>query len=118
MLTREMLENYRAGKKEVEELRAKMRSAELTAFRSDRPSDRERALTEQAIYEACANRQIARLAQIETEISDIRNPKQRRALRLRYVDGYSIVKVAMVMGIAERTVEYLIQSALKEKSGG
>ena len=118
MLTREMLENYRDEKKEVAELRAKMRTAEVAAFQSDRPSDRERALAEQAIYEACANRQIARLAQIETAISAIQNVKQRRAIRLRYVDGYSVVKVAMVIGVAERTVEYLIQSALKEKSGG
>lgn len=118
MLTREMLRNFRAGKREVMELRAKMRSAELAAARSDRATDRERALAERAIYEASANKQIARLAQIEEEISALRSPKQRRAIRLKYVEGYSTVKVAMTMGIAERTVEQLILNALKEKSGG
>ena len=40
MLTREMLRNFRAGKREVMELRAKMRSAELAAARSDQATAR------------------------------------------------------------------------------
>ena len=108
MVTRRELEEYRSAKRELAELRARMRQAELGG--TDSIAARETA----ALYGAMAEARADELVRIELAIDALGSADQRRAVRMRYVDGLSRVQVAARMHLSEAMVDKHVAAALRE----
>ena len=114
MVTRKQLEEYRSGMREVRELRAKMRQAELSAMESETDSEKRRALELTARYEAMADEREDTLLAIITEIDALESADQRRVIHMRYVDGLSRTATAMRMGLSDSMVDKHCAAAIRE----
>ena len=112
MVTREELEEYRNMQKELRDLRARMRQAELAAMESERESDREAAETRRQLYDALADEAADKLMQIEAAISALQSPRMREMVRMKFVDGKGNLEIGMHLGCDERTVKRMIRKAL------
>lgn len=108
MVTRQELEQYRSARQEIMELRAKARQAELGGTESI--AARETA----ALYGAMAEARADELVRIELAIDALPSADQRRAVRMRYVDGLSRVQVAQRMHLSESAVDKYVAAALRE----
>lgn len=106
MVTRRELKEYRSAQQEIMELRAKARQAELAG---DSMAARETA----AMYLALAEERADELMRIETEIDALASADQRRAVRMRYVDGLNRVQVARRMHYTEEHVSRLTRHAIR-----
>jgi len=111
------LENYRSARRELDEMRARMRRAELQAAHSVYPRDRERAADAAALYEAMADTLSEELRELELAIERLPEERVRRAVRLRYIDGHSRARTALEMDVSERTVVNLIAEAMRTLGG-
>ena len=112
MLTKAELEAYRGMQKELRELKARMRQAEIAAMESEREADREAAEARGQIYDALADECTDVLMRIEAAISALPAPRMREMVRMRYVDGRGNLEIAMRMGCDERTVKRVIREAI------
>lgn len=114
MVTRKQLEEYRSGTKEVREMRARMRTAELEALHSGREEDAERARSAAAEYDAMAEVRELELMQVLAAIDGLENVQQRRALMLIYVDGLSRTAAAMRMERSPEAIDKYIAAGIRE----
>lgn len=117
-MTRADLRNYRKGRREAGELRARARQAQLRALQSGLLTDRDAAAREEARYAAEAERREAALDKIEREICALRDPDERRACRMFYVDGRSQIYVSQQLGVSEKTAWRIIARATRKITGG
>ncbi len=117
-MTRADLRNYRKGRREAGELRARARQAQLRALQSGLLTDRDAAAREEARYAAEAARREAALDEIERAICALRDPDERRACRMFYVDGRSQIYVSQQLGVSEKTAWRIIARATKRITGG
>lgn len=113
MVTREMLEDWRSCRDEIRELRARMRTAELAAMESERESDRDRASTAAAIYEATAECRETEMLHMEAEIDALPSAGMRRVLRMRYGEGRSLEEIAQTMHYSVRTIQRIEREAVR-----
>ena len=114
MVTREELKQYRDMERELREKRALMRQAQLAARESERESDKKRAEDLARRYEKIAKKQEQYAVSIEQAIESLADPRHRRVLFCRYIQGWSRLKTSVSMGLSERTVAYLTKDAIKE----
>lgn len=112
MVTREEIKGYRYMQRELRELKARMRQAELAAMESEREADREAAETRRQIYDTLADECADALMRIEAAISTLQAPRMREIVRMKYVDGRGNLEIGMRIGCDERTVKRVIQEAL------
>jgi DNA-directed RNA polymerase specialized sigma24 family protein len=107
VVTKQELEQYRSARQELAEIKAKARQAELAG---DAMAARETA----AMYSAFAEERADELLRIETEIDALSSADQRRAVRMRYVDGMNRIQVAQRMHVSESAVDKYVAAALRE----
>lgn len=119
MITQDWLNGYRFYKQVVETLQLRLSAALSDSIRiTSRPKDvavqssrgnstEDRNIQYISKTEAISN-QITEyrgyMAEIETAVNSVSNPKYRLLLRLRYIDGESWESVAEVMGMSEKWV--------------
>ncbi len=106
MITREELERFRSGRKEIAEIRAEVRKAELEG------SGARNGYTI-AMYEAIAAERADELERIEMEINNLESADHRRVLRMRYIDGLSIKAAARKMHYSERQTKRILARAIE-----
>lgn len=114
MVTRKQLEEYRSAVREVSELRARMRQAELTAMESEREADRDRARERAAQYDAVADVRELELMRIIAEVDALADVDQRRAITLRYIDGLSRTAAAMRMERSPEAIDKYVAAGIRE----
>ncbi len=117
MVTREQLRDYRSKVEELRKLRARMRSAELAAMESERESDRRYAETMAQLYDAQIAECEEEMMQIQAGIANLGSARLRETVRLRYVDGKSLVEIARIQHCDERTVKRCLQEAERLMAG-
>lgn len=119
MITQDWLNGYRFYKQVVEALQLRLSAALSDSIRiTSRPKDvavqssrgnstEDRNIQYISKTEAISN-QITEyrgyMAEIETAVNSVSNPKYRLLLRLKYIDGESWESVAEVMGMSEKWV--------------
>ncbi|MDO5311504.1 MAG: DUF1492 domain-containing protein [Clostridia bacterium] len=119
MITQDWLNGYRFYKQVVETLQLRLSAALSDSIRiTSRPKDvavqssrgnstEDRNIQYISKTEAISN-QITEyrgyMAEIESAVNSVSNPKYRLLLRLRYIDGESWESVAEVMGMSEKWV--------------
>ena len=106
MITREELERFRSGRKEIAEIRAEIKQAELDG------SGTRNGYTI-AMYEAIAAERADELERIEIEINHMESADHRRVLRMRYIDGLSIKAAARKMHYSERQTKRILARAIE-----
>ena len=106
MITREELERFRSGRKEIAEIRAEIKQAELDG------SGTRNGYTI-AMYEAIAAERADELERIEIEINHMESADHRRVLRMRYIDGMSIKAAARKMHYSERQTKRILARAIE-----
>ena len=114
MVTRKRLEGYRSAVREVSELRARMRQAELSAMESAREEDRDRARSRAAQYDAMAGVRELELMRIIAAVDALDDVDQRRAITLRYIDGLSRTAAAMRMERSPEAIDKYVAAGIKE----
>lgn len=114
MVTRKQLEEYRSAVREVSELRARMRQAELSAMESAREEDRDRARSAAARYDAIADVREMELMRIIAEVDALGDVDQRRAITLRYIDGLSRTATAMRMDKSPDMIDKYVAAGIRE----
>lgn len=107
------LEELRWHKNEVRELRGKALQAKLCANELETPEERERAAQDWARYSALADVMNRETEEIELAIYSLPKYEWRQVLSLRFVDGWSVEKVAQRMHYSPRTVLRLTKEALE-----
>lgn len=117
MLTKAELEAYRDMQKELRELKARMRQAEIAAMESEREADREAAETRAQIYDTKLDECMDALMRIEAEITALPSPRMREMVRMRYIDGRGNLEIGMRLGCDERTVKRVIRDAIGIMAG-
>lgn len=114
MVTRKQLEEYRSAVREVSELRARMRQAELSAMESEREEDRDRARARAAQYDVVADAREMELMRIIAEVDSLDDVNQRRAITLRYIDGLSRTAAAMRMEKSPEAIDKYVAEGIRE----
>ncbi len=117
MITKQDLKDYRDGKRELIEIRARLRQAELTARDSGREGDRKRAERLIRRYEKIADTRDRKQKEIEAAIEGLKRANHRRVLYYRYVLGWGRVKTALAMEVSESRVDKLTEEAVAELGG-
>ena len=106
MITREKLERFRSGRKEIAEIRAEIRKAELEG-------SGERVAYTIAMYEAIEAERADELERIEMEINHLESADHRRVLRMRYIDGMGIKAIERRMHYSERQTKRILARAIQ-----
>ena len=106
MITRDELERFRSGRKEIAEIRAEVRKAELEG-------SGERVAYTITMYEAIEAERADELERIEIEINHLESADHRRVLRMRYIDGLSIKAAARKMHYSERQTKRILARAIE-----
>ena len=106
MITREKLEEFRSSRRELAEIRAEIKQAELDG------SGTRNGYTI-AMYEAIAAERADELERIELEINSMQSADNRRVLRMRYIDGMGIKAIARRMHYSERQTKRILARAIK-----
>lgn len=106
MITREKLEEFRSSRRELAEIRAEIKQAELDG------SGTRNGFTI-AMYEAIAAERADELERIEMEINHLESADHRRVLRMRYIDGLSIKAAARKMHYSERQTKRILARAIE-----
>lgn len=106
MITREKLEEFRSSRRELAEIRAEIKQAELDG------SGTRNGYTI-AMYEAIAAERADELERIELEINSMQSADNRRVLRMRYIDGMGIKAIARRMHYSERQTKRILARAIQ-----
>lgn len=106
MITREKLEEFRSRRRELAEIRAEIKQAELDG------SGTRNGYTI-AMYEAIAAEREDELERIEMEINHLESADHRRVLRMRYIDGMGIKAIARRMHYSERQTKRILARAIQ-----
>lgn len=106
MITREKLEEFRSSRRELAEIRAEIKQAELDG------SGTRNGYTI-AMYEAIAAERADELERIEIEINSMQSADNRRVLRMRYIDGMGIKAIARRMHYSERQTKRILARAIQ-----
>ena len=106
MITREKLEGFRSSRRELAEIRAEIKQAELDG------SGTRNGYTI-AMYEAIAAERADELERIEIEINHLESADHRRVLRMRYIDGMGIKAIARRMHYSERQTKRILARAIQ-----
>ena len=106
MITREKLEEFRSSRREIAEIRAEVRKAEMEA-------SGERAAYTIAMYQAIEAERADELERIELEINSMQSADHRRVLRMRYIDGMGIKAIARRMHYSERQTKRILTRAIQ-----
>ena len=106
MITREELERFRSGRREIAEIRAEIRKAELEGSGA-------RIEYTIAMYQAIEAERAEELERIELEINSMQSADHRRVLRMRYIDGLSIKEAARKMHYSERQMKRILARAIE-----
>ena len=105
MITRKKLEEFRSSRRELAEIRAEIKKAELEGSWT-------RNGYRIAMYEAIAAEREDELERIEIEINHLESADHRRVLRMRYIDGMSIKAAARKMHYSERQMKRILAKAI------
>ena len=113
MITRKKLEEFRSSRRELAEIRAEIKKAELEGSWT-------RNGYRIAMYEAIAAEREDELERIEIEINSMQSADHRRVLRMRYIDGMGIKAIARRMHYSERQTKRILARAIEmiEDAGG
>lgn len=106
MITREKLEGFRSSRKEIAEIRAEIRKAELEGSGA-------RIEYTIAMYQAIEAERADELERIELEINSMQSADHRRVLRMRYIDGMGIKAIARRMHYSERQTKRILARAIQ-----
>lgn len=106
MITREKLEGFRSARKEMAEIKAEIRRAEMEGAGT-------RNGYTIAMYEAIAAERADELERIEMEINHLESADHRRVLRMRYIDGMGIKAIARRMHYSERQTKRILARAIQ-----
>lgn len=106
MITREKLEGFRSSRKEIAEIRAEIRKAELEGSGA-------RIEYTIAMYQAIEAERADELERIELEINSMQSADHRRVLRMRYIDGMGIKAIARRMHYSERQTKRILAMAIE-----
>lgn len=106
MITREKLEEFRSSRRELAEIRAEIKQAELDGSGA-------RIEYTIAMYQAIEAERADELERIEMEINNLESADHRRVLRMRYIDGMSIKAAARKMHYSERQTKRILARAIQ-----
>lgn len=106
MITREKLEEFRSSRRELAEIRAEIKQAELDG------SGTRNGYTI-AMYEAIIAERADEMERIEMEINHMESADHRRVLRMRYIDGMGIKAIARRMHYSERQTKRILARAIQ-----